>query len=201
MKIHEPTTTLTDFLIAGCAGWFSWRLLTHYDSTFHVWWGIVFLTIAAGAFLGALRHGWGPRLGTLWSDLLNKGTYAMVGLTAVSMIIATLLYRYSYRVIVITSVLLAASWLVYVFIAFRRMTFAVVICYYFPALIITLMLNYGFHQSAGAIWIMAGIVISLMAGGVQVSGISLHRHFNHNDLYHVIQLIGLFALYHGVRII
>jgi hypothetical protein len=32
---------------------------------------------------------------------------------------------------------------------------------------------------------------------VQRSGFALHRHFNHNDLYHVVQMLGTWLLYRG----
>jgi hypothetical protein len=44
---------------------------------------------------------------------------------------------------------------------------------------------------------MGGMVVSFLAAGVQMSGMTLHRHFNHNDLYHVIQMAGFYLLYRG----
>jgi len=32
---------------------------------------------------------------------------------------------------------------------------------------------------------------------VQVAKISLHKHFNYNDLFHVIQLLGIYLMYRG----
>ena len=32
---------------------------------------------------------------------------------------------------------------------------------------------------------------------MQQSGWSLAEHFNHNDLYHVIQMVGLYCFYRG----
>ncbi len=36
-----------------------------------------------------------------------------------------------------------------------------------------------------------------LAALAQASGVALHRHFNHNDLYHVIQMAALYAFYRG----
>jgi hypothetical protein len=33
---------------------------------------------------------------------------------------------------------------------------------------------------------------------VQQSGFSFHKHFNHNDIYHVFQMGSMFLLYKGV---
>ena len=46
---------------------------------------------------------------------------------------------------------------------------------------------------------LAGVAASVVAGLVQASGFKLHEHFNHNDLYHVIQIARVFLLYRGAR--
>ena len=45
--------------------------------------------------------------------------------------------------------------------------------------------------------IASGILVSIAAAAVQQSGIRLHRHFNHNDLMHVVQMGGVWLLYQG----
>jgi hypothetical protein len=42
--------------------------------------------------------------------------------------------------------------------------------------------------------------VSVLAALVQQSGLTLHRNFNHNDLYHVIQLVALWLLYRGGKL-
>ena len=44
---------------------------------------------------------------------------------------------------------------------------------------------------------ISGVSVTLLGYVVQHSGLSVHRHFNHNDLYHVIQMAGLWLLYRG----
>ena len=46
---------------------------------------------------------------------------------------------------------------------------------------------------------LAGVAVSVLAALVQASGFALHAHFNHNDLYHVIQIAAMFAFYKGFR--
>jgi hypothetical protein len=46
---------------------------------------------------------------------------------------------------------------------------------------------------------LAGVAVSVLAGLVQASGFALHAHFNHNDLYHVIQTAAMFAFYTGLK--
>ena len=46
-------------------------------------------------------------------------------------------------------------------------------------------------------WLAAGVGVSLIAAGVQASGVSLHEHFNHNDLFHLIQIPALYLFLRG----
>ena len=46
-------------------------------------------------------------------------------------------------------------------------------------------------------WLITGVLVSLVAAIVQARRLALHRHFNHNDLYHVIQMAALYAFYRG----
>jgi hypothetical protein len=47
-------------------------------------------------------------------------------------------------------------------------------------------------------WMLAGVAVSVAAALVQASGFALHRHFNHNDLYHVIQAGAMLLFYRGL---
>jgi hypothetical protein len=46
-------------------------------------------------------------------------------------------------------------------------------------------------------WIVAAVIVSALAAVVQVSGFALHRHFNHDDFYHVIQIVAMVLFYWG----
>lgn len=47
----------------------------------------------------------------------------------------------------------------------------------------------------GIRWLKWAIAVSLVAIVVLVAKLSIHEHFNQNDLYHVIQMGGLYCLY------
>ena len=53
------------------------------------------------------------------------------------------------------------------------------------------------QRSEGIRWLERGIVISLVGLAVLAAKLSLHEHFNQNDLYHLIQMGGLYCLYRG----
>lgn len=46
-----------------------------------------------------------------------------------------------------------------------------------------------------------GVLVSFMAAAVQVNGVALHDHFNHNDLDHVIQMGGMHLFYRGALLL
>ena len=50
-------------------------------------------------------------------------------------------------------------------------------------------------RAAGVRWLKWGAVVSAMGLALMALKVSVHEHFNHNDLYHVIQMVGLFFFY------
>jgi hypothetical protein len=49
-------------------------------------------------------------------------------------------------------------------------------------------------------WLRAGLWTSLLGIAIQLSGISIHPEFNHNDLFHCVQTVGLYFLFRGARL-
>ena len=52
-------------------------------------------------------------------------------------------------------------------------------------------------HARGATWLIAGVAVSLMAALIQARRVAPHRQFNHNDLFHVIQVAALYCFYRG----
>ena len=57
------------------------------------------------------------------------------------------------------------------------------------------------YQPPGTKWILIAVLVSFAAAGIQRSGFSLHKHFNHNDLYHVIQMFAMYLFYKGAMLL
>jgi hypothetical protein len=49
-------------------------------------------------------------------------------------------------------------------------------------------------------WMISAVAVSVVAAGVQAMKLAPHPHFNHNDLYHVIQIAAMWLFYRGVRL-
>src|SRR6185295_4683895 len=48
-------------------------------------------------------------------------------------------------------------------------------------------------------WIVAALVVTLIGLGIQMTGFRAHRDFNHNDIFHVIQLAAMCLFFKGAR--
>jgi hypothetical protein len=49
-------------------------------------------------------------------------------------------------------------------------------------------------------WLKGGLLATLAALAVLPSRFSLHEHFNYNDIYHVVQTVGLYFFYRGAAL-
>ena len=53
------------------------------------------------------------------------------------------------------------------------------------------------RRKAGHQWLKAGLVASAAGVLIQRIGIGFHEHFNHNDIYHLVQMAGIYFFYRG----
>jgi len=49
--------------------------------------------------------------------------------------------------------------------------------------------------------IIGGIAVSLVAFLIQQSSLDIHKHFNHNDLFHCVQLVALCLFYRSAKVL
>jgi uncharacterized membrane protein YgaE (UPF0421/DUF939 family) len=89
--------------------------------------------------------------------------------------------------------------LVFVGLATVHIDFLLAIIDYGSAFVVSLIVFLAFYKRSGAKGMILGILISLAAAAVQMLRISPSENFNHNDLYHVIQLFGLYVFYRSAR--
>ena len=202
MTILEPTTMITDYLLGGLAAVLGIRLWragrTHSEMTVRLWGGS-FLTTSVAAFVGGTSHGFADSLGVTGQMVLWKLTIWSIGLTAFLLVAATAqatLAGSARRLVLALGIL---QLVVYVAWTIRRDDFVWVIVDYLPAVLLVLVLQLSSwrRRRPGADRLVAGLLTTLVAAAVQASGLSLHPSFNHNDLYHVIQMAATVMLYQG----
>jgi hypothetical protein len=192
MTISEPMTLVTDYLLGGVTAWLALRLF-HTTESFRSrkWWAIAFAALALGAFLGGTWHGF-------WQNaLLWKATVLAVGAASFAMVVGSAfatLPRVAHNLLVVIAILkllVYSGWMLahdeFIYVVLDTgIAFAVV--------------------AALHLWkwngpLLGGIAISVVAALVQASGFAPHAHFNHNDLYHVIQIAAMALLYRGARVL
>jgi hypothetical protein len=192
MTISEPMTLVTDYLLAGVTAWLCLLLFKNRQSQqCRLFWAVAFAALAAGALLGGTWHGFSQ------NDYLWKATVLTVGVASFAMVAgsASATLGGAARVTLIGFAL--AKLAVYSVWMLERDGFIY-------AVIDT---GVGFAVVAALhLWkwngfLLGGVAISVVAALVQASGLAPHPHFNHNDLYHVIQIAAMVLFYRGARVL
>lgn len=201
MKLYEPATAITDLILGVFSlvlAWKLWRRAAAQAS--RRYWAGALGASGIAALLGAFFHGAGPQVSRATLEVTWKAVTMSVGVVSFCLVsaaaIASLvapLWRRLLRIAAAIQLIVYAAWMA------RHDDFIYVIAGYGTAMIIVAFLQLRDLRAAPsrARLILAGIGVSVGGAIVQASGVALHRHFNHNDLYHVIQLVATYLLYRG----
>ena len=205
LTIAEPMTTFTDYLITVFATVFAIRLMKRFGASGHPahrLWSLAFLFIGLAALLGGTSHGFVGYLADPALRMIWKGTVYSVGLSMIFAVAGSIegsglepLHRKVLHGLNLVAFAMYAIWMT------SHSDFMYVIAYYVPAMSsVALIQLWAYYRSKlpAAPWLVGGVVVTLLGAVIQQSGFSLHRHFNHNDIYHVVQIVGLWLLYRGV---
>jgi hypothetical protein len=188
MTISEPVTMLTDYVLGGVSAYAAVALLRKPQPSRRLW-ALAFAALAAAAFLGGTWHGF------LQSDLLWKATTLSAGVASFGMVAGSSYAAFAppLRAFVLTAAL--AKLVVYSAWMLGHDAFLYVVIDTGIAFIIVAAIHLWKWNGP----IIAGVALSTAGALVQASGFRLHEHFNHNDLYHVIQIAALVLLYRGAK--
>lgn len=193
--ISEPMTLATDYLLAAAAAImaaFTLRAAGEQDS--RRWWGVAFIALALGAALGGTYHG--LRIAALWKPTVLVLGVASAGMVAGSAVATT---RGMWRLALLA--IAAAKLAIYWAWVWRDDRFIWVVADTGSAFALVALLHLLGWRRPGSRMIVAGVAVSIAAAAVQATGLDLHRHFNHNDLYHLVQLGALLLYYRGARVL
>lgn len=199
-------TVVTDLMLGMCNAHWGIELLRQGKAqrqTSQYLWGLGFIAAAFAAVLGGISHAVGdqspPTRRKLW-----KGTTFATGFTSASMLASaafatTSQPRKSWWIAATVAKLLAyCAWMK------SHDRFLYVIVDYGTAMagIVGLHAPLGARKSgASSRYILGGVVVSLLAALVQQRKLSLHRHFNHNDVYHLIQIGACYLFFRGGKLL
>ena len=203
MKILQPTTMLTDYALGALttlwAAQLFWQNRRNSQCSRFLW-AAGFVATAIASFLGGSVHGFKGHLsksvaGVLWtSTLLAVGVASWLMLSAI--ICACARQRWRQPLLIAA----AAKLVVFVVWSHSDSSFRHVIYDYVTAMVIMLLAEihaWISHRAGHSPWIVSGVLIAFFAALVQTSRFALHAHFNHNDLFHVIQMGASYLFYRG----
>ncbi len=200
----EPMTVLTDVILAAAAVWAGARILAVSQTQVHRYFALSFFLIALGTLTGATIHAIRHTSRVSWVPLLWRITGIAVGLSVMAMLAGTFYHLLSSAYADILRWTVLGLSIVYSAFIWRDYRFRNVIVFYSVSMAFILGamgLSYVSTGSPGAKLICIAILVSFGAAAVQRSGLRLARHFNHNDIYHVIQLVGLYFFYKGALLL
>jgi hypothetical protein len=196
MSVHEPATLLTDYLLAALAGWLAWRLRgpTPVANQAVCWWRRTLGLTALSALVGGSYHGFAPNFpapvaGVWWITtlLIICLLSAAMAMSLVHELVPPARQRPWIGVIAFKLAAFGGA-------AITHPVFVVAIFDYGLT-----MLTWGtvalIVRRSWSGWMLAAIALSVVAALVQQMRWAPSLHFNHNDLYHVIQALALVCFY------
>lgn len=187
----------TDYALALANAYFGWRLL-RIKGLPAKYWSSGFFALSLAAIAGGSYHGLHDALdpgiiAALWQITeIAIGIGSLCLLMAVVELYASLRWLASLRSLACAKFLVYMIWVAgsdkYVFAIYDSGTTLAI-----SIIIAAIALRRWHHPAAG--WLLAGYGVSILAALVQMSGLRLGAHFNHNDFYHLIQLLAMTLLY------
>ncbi|HEX6616111.1 MAG TPA: hypothetical protein VF046_07375 [Gemmatimonadales bacterium] len=200
----ERATAATDGLLAlvAAAGILALRRRTR-PSFGRAVWQTALGAMGVASVLGAVAHG--VALTDRARELLWQPLYLALGVTMALFVIGAVRDRYGDRAARrLLPPMLALALLFYAVTRATGGDFLVFVLYESAALLLALLiyLRLAVEGRSGAAAVAAAFALSLTAGAVQASGIGPVRlvwEFDHNGLFHLIELLGLVLLVAGLR--
>lgn len=203
MRITEPMTMITDYAMGALAFVLAMRLLGDATAGRQLsgrLWAAALVMTAVAALLGGTYHGfiqWMPGAGgrTLW-----KATLLATGIGSACLLAAAVTAAAAGAVQRALMAMVLVKLLFYVWTIATKDQFTVVIADYGTALVAAVLAAWLIRPSgmtAATWWITAGVAVAVVAGVIQWARLAPHARFNHNDLFHLVQMASLYLLYRG----
>jgi len=206
VTITEPVTMLTDYLITIFCTVFVILILGQTSNPAAYSLAGTLLVTGLGAFLGGSSHGFKENLSETTDARLWKSSTLTIGLGAtlffVSAVLSSLANQFLIYLLIVIAVI---EFLGYAYWMSSHDDFYYVIVNYAALMVIVLILkliSWLVYDEPSSLWLIGGVLVTFIASAFQALKIGIHpKYFNHNDVFHIIQLAGLFLVYQAALVI
>lgn len=203
--ISEPVTLITDYALGAVCAVLGWRLYRDAgDERARKWWALAFAAAAISALLGGSHHGFATVMSPAAYALSWKATVLAVGVFSFAIVAGSVTAttrgtaRAALLALATAQLAVYTAWMLF-HDEYRYVVLDTAIA--MSALLVLHGWSAASRGDAASRWILAGIAVSAAAAAVQFFGVVPHEYFNHNDLYHLIQLAAMVLLYKGGKLL
>ena len=194
--MKEPDVTITDYLLASEALAFAVMIArSPGGSPLPRWFAIFFAATAAASLAGGTVHGFLPDSKPLWRIVLVSLGVVTVAAWAIGAHV-----MFSDRIARLVTIAAWVEFGVYALsVASGRDVFRIAVLNYLPStlfLMIAFVTAYRATTAPPIAWGLGGLLLTFVAAGVQQARVAIHpTYFNHNALYHAVQVVALFLIF------
>jgi hypothetical protein len=202
VRITEVATMVTDFAIAIICVAFALGIEASDPGvlTARGIWALSFAFTAVAATIGGVVHGFARHLRPAAKHRLWKATQYTMGLTALAIFAGGAMAFLDGALERVMLVVAVAKFVAYLAVVPKRDDYSVVVTNYAVSMAaVATLAAFGWlsHGAPAAPWLVGGVVVSAVAAAIQLTKVTPHPRFNHNDLYHVVQMAALYLFYRG----
>lgn len=194
-------TMVTDYLIALEALLLMYFLKESVLGGAKEWIMGYFALLAIGAFLGGTSHGFKEYATPRTEGLIWKGSLIIIGLTSFCLVSGlTLLFIQNTAPIIMA--IFGVGLAGYIWRVKVNGEFIDAIAYYGVATMTSIGITiYAAVMGSNTTYILLGFVSLIVGTVIQVKKIGLHKHFNHNDIFHIFTMVAIYFIFEGLRIL
>jgi hypothetical protein len=194
-------TLITHYALAALTAYFAWRLgaaARHRPDLAPRLWAAAFAAVSLCAFAGGTHEGFAVRLDATVAQSLWRATLCLAGAASL-LFLCSIVHAYTAGRLRVALLTLAAAKfaLLAVWIADHddlRYVVYDTVATMLPVLALSAWGGWS-KRVAAAPWVLAGILVSLVAALVQQGRVTLHPQFDHSNLFRAIQMIAMYFLF------
>ncbi|RMG30930.1 MAG: hypothetical protein D6732_15630 [Methanobacteriota archaeon] len=200
VRITEPVTTITDYMIT-IEAIFLMILLGDLDlGGSAMWIKGYFILLGLGALLGGTAHGFKEYATQKMELLVWRGSLVVLGATSFCLVVG-LSYVFVENIAPWVQLVFGIAFIPYLWRVKVNGEFIDAIMYYGVATLVSITITVFaiISGNSGASLILTGFLVLILGTFIQMKKIGIHKHFNHNDIFHVFTMVAIWFIYKGLR--